>query len=125
MPVKILVVEDDVAMIQMIKTSLEHGDDEVYEVLTAGNGRDGYERAVTEKPDVIVMDVMMPVLDGFETLKQLKETPATAEIPVVMLTGLDDDTHIAEGWRKGASLYLRKPFVPIQLISYLKLALDK
>lgn len=117
---KILVVDDEASIISMMKTSIELAG---YEVVTASNGREALESVATERPDVVVMDVMMPEMDGFQALEKLKANPDTSHIPVVMLTGLNDDYDIAKGWKKGNSLYLQKPFIPVQLISYLQLIL--
>ncbi|HEX8235125.1 MAG TPA: response regulator [Abditibacteriaceae bacterium] len=120
-PTKILITEDEHELCQLLK---EHMEKAGYEVVTASNGREAVERVGIEAPDVVLMDVMMPEMNGFEAMRQIKENPSTAHIPVVMLTGLDDDISTTRGWKMGTSLYLKKPFVPGQLISYIKLILD-
>ncbi len=72
-------------------------------------------------PDLIILDVAMPVLGGLETLRTLKSDPATADIPVVLLTAHDEDSDIATGYQARAEVYLRKPFVPVQLLALLEL----
>jgi DNA-binding response OmpR family regulator len=121
-PTKILITEDEHELRQILKESMEKAG---YEVVTASNGREAVECVNVEAPDVVLMDVMMPEMNGFEALRKIKENPATAHIPVVMLTGLDDDANTTKGWKMGTSLYLKKPFVPGQLISYIKLILDR
>jgi DNA-binding response OmpR family regulator len=121
-PTKILITEDEHELRQILKETMEKAG---YEVVTANNGREALESVRIESPDVVLMDVMMPEMNGFEAMRLIKEDPATAHIPVVMLTGLEDDSNISKGWRMGTSLYLKKPFVPGQLISYIKLILDR
>jgi two-component system alkaline phosphatase synthesis response regulator PhoP/two-component system response regulator VicR len=71
-------------------------------------------------PDLIIMDVMMPELDGFGALKILKEDAGTATIPVIMLTAKAQDADVFQGWKSGADLYLTKPFNPQELITFVK-----
>jgi DNA-binding response OmpR family regulator len=121
-PTKILITEDEQELCQLLKASMENAG---YEVVTANNGREAVERVKAEAPDVVLMDVMMPEMNGFEAMRALKDNPSTAHIPVVMLTGLDDDANTTKGWQMGTSLYLKKPFVPGQFISYIELILDR
>ena len=114
---KILVVDDDPAVANMIRLGLL-GDD--YEVLAADNGRTGLERCVAEHPDLVVLDVMMPEMDGFEVLKRLKAKPATAGIPLVMLTAQDDYSDVVRGQQQGVNFYCIKPFMPNELTTLLK-----
>jgi two-component system alkaline phosphatase synthesis response regulator PhoP/two-component system response regulator VicR len=93
---------------------------EGYEVVTASNGREALEKVAAEKPDLIIMDVMMPEMDGFGALKILKENSATAAIPVIMLTAKAQDADVFQGWKSGADLYLTKPFNPQELITFVK-----
>ena len=111
---KVLAVDDDKHIIRLVETNLRK---EGYEVLIAGNGREALDLAVAHQPDLVVMDVTMPEMDGLEALKQLKENPATAAIPVIMLTAKAEDADIFQGWQHGADVYLLKPFKPKQLIA--------
>jgi DNA-binding response OmpR family regulator len=121
-PTKILITEDEQELRQMLKLTMESAG---YQVVTANNGREALERLNSDLPDVVLMDVMMPEMNGFDAMRKIKENPSTAHIPVVMLTALDDDASTAKGWKMGTSLYLKKPFVPGQLISYIQLILDR
>ena len=121
MATKILITDDEEELRNVLKQSMENAG---YEVVTAGNGREAVERVNLDAPDLVLMDVMMPEMNGFDAMRKIKENPSTAHIPVVMLTALDDDMNTAKGWKMGTSLYLKKPFVPAQLISYIKLILD-
>jgi two-component system alkaline phosphatase synthesis response regulator PhoP/two-component system response regulator VicR len=77
-----------------------------------------------EHPDLIVLDVMMPGLDGFGVLRQLKKDPRTEPIPVIMLTAKDDDKSVLDGWTKGVHCYLTKPFNPMELLAFVRRILD-
>ena len=117
MPKKILAVDDEKHIVRLVQINLQK---EGYEVITASNGREALEKVAAEKPDLVVMDVMMPEMDGFEALKKLKEDDATAEIPVIMLTAKAQDADVFRGWQSGADLYLTKPFNPLELITFVK-----
>jgi len=117
MPKKILAVDDEKHIVRLVQINLEK---EGYTVVTASNGREALEVAVAEKPDLIVMDVMMPEMDGLEALAKLKEGDATANIPVIMLTAKAQDSDVFRGWQSGADLYLTKPFNPAELITFVK-----
>jgi DNA-binding response OmpR family regulator len=104
---KILAVDDESDVLMVIKTGLEV---EGFDVITAGNGRDALALAKEEKPDLILLDVMMPIMDGFQALKALKADEDTCMIPVVMLTGLSERAKIQEALSSGTSYYIVKPF---------------
>ena len=117
MPKKILAVDDEKHIVRLVQINLQK---EGYEVITASNGREALERVASDKPDLVVMDVMMPEMDGFEALRKLKENNETAEIPVIMLTAKAQDADVFRGWQSGADLYLTKPFNPLELITFVK-----
>jgi two-component system alkaline phosphatase synthesis response regulator PhoP/two-component system response regulator VicR len=114
---KILAVDDEKHIVRLVQITLEK---EGYEIITAGNGREALEQVAAEKPDLIVMDVMMPEMGGLEALTKLKGDPATAGIPVIMLTAKAQDTDVFQGWQSGADLYLTKPFNPMELVTFVK-----
>ena len=87
------------------------------EVTAAANGAECLLAVHAQYPDLIILDVMMPVLDGFQTLRLLKEKPATASIPVIMLTVRGSDAEVLQGWSDGVDLYLTKPFETSELIA--------
>lgn len=109
---KILIVDDEPHMLRITELSLKKGG---YDILTARNGREAIELAARELPALIVMDVTMPEMDGLTALKQLKATPATAGIPVIMLTSRGQTVAREEAEISGAALYLTKPFSPSAL----------
>lgn len=102
---KILIIEDDEAISSMYKTKLEA---DGFLILTAFNGANGFELAKKEKPDIIMLDVILPQLDGFSVLEKLKNNDKIKKIPVVMLTNLSTEEDIAKGEKLGAIDYLVK-----------------
>lgn len=109
---KILIVDDEPHMLRVTELSLKKGG---YQILTARNGREAIAFAERELPALIVMDVLMPELDGLAALKQLKGTPATAGIPVIMLTSHGQTVARDAAATSGAALYVTKPFSPSAL----------
>jgi DNA-binding response OmpR family regulator len=114
---RILIADDEPHMLRVTELSLKKGG---FEILLARNGREAVTRTLSEKPDLIVLDVMMPELDGFGALQELKATPAVANIPVIMLTARGQAVAREEAVRSGAALYLTKPFSPSQLLTEAK-----
>ena len=120
MPKKILVVDDESDVLLVVKTGLEN---EGFQVVTASNGADGLELAREENPDLIILDVMMPKMNGFQVLQELKKGETTAVIPVVMLTGLSDSQKIRQALMYGTDYYLVKPFEFDDLVMKIRTAL--
>jgi DNA-binding response OmpR family regulator len=104
---KILLVDDDKETVNFMKYTMKL---KGYEIFTASSGREALEQIAFNRPDAVVLDVMMPVLDGFTTLKAIRANPATAELPVLMLTAITEEASVTRAWREGANLYLAKPF---------------
>ena len=100
---KILAVDDEKHILRLVQINLEKAG---YDVYTGSNGQEAVEKTREVSPDLIVMDVMMPIMDGFEALKTLKADPKTATIPVIMLTAKAQDADVFHGWQSGADLYL-------------------
>lgn len=109
-----LIADDEPHMLRITELSLKRGG---FDLLIARNGREAVEIATRELPDLIVMDVAMPVLDGLAALRELKTSPQTANIPVIMLTARGQQVARDEAERSGAALYLTKPFSPSQLLA--------
>ena len=116
-PLKVLVCDDERNIVRMIQVSLSR---EGYDVVTAYDGKEGLEKVKEEKPDILVLDVMMPYMDGFEVLKTLRREPETENLPVIMLTAKAQDKDVFEGYQFGADMYLTKPFNPRELISFIQ-----
>ncbi len=110
---KVLVVDDEVYILHILDFSLGA---EGYEVITAANGEQALEKAISEKPDLIVLDVMMPKMDGYETCRKIKALPETKHIPVLLLTAKGRDIDRQRGFDAGADDYITKPFSPNKLI---------
>ena len=106
-PATILVVDDDAASLSALFECLRRAS---YRVLVAQDGTSALERAVNGKPALILLDVMMPDIDGFETCRRLKRNAGTADIPVLFLTALSDTNEKVKGFEAGAVDYLTKPF---------------
>ena len=104
---KILIIDDEEAFCQLIKENLEVTGN--YEVITATNGKSGVRAALEQRPDLILLDIMMPVVDGIKVLKMLKSDEKTLSIPVVMLTAKDDEETKCEAASLFDDHYLVKP----------------
>jgi len=114
---KILVVDDERHIVRLVQVNVERSG---YQVVTAFDGKEALKKVESEKPDLIVLDVMMPHMDGFEVLKRLKADDQTKDIPVVMLTAKAQDADVFRGWASGVDCYLTKPFNPIELLTFVK-----
>jgi DNA-binding response OmpR family regulator len=110
---KILVVDDEVNITQILEFSIGA---EGYEVVTAANGEEAIDKARREQPDLIILDVMMPKIDGYEACRILKANPLTKGIPVVLLTAKGRDIDKRLGYEVGATDYIIKPFSPNKLV---------
>ena len=119
---KVLIVDDDAFLSGIYATKL---DIEGFEVVAARDGEEGVKAAMKEMPDLILMDVLMPKLDGFEALKKIKEDPVTKNIPVIMLTNLGQKEDVEKGLQLGAVDYLIKAhFVPAEAVDKIKKVLN-
>lgn len=117
MTARILVVDDIPANVKLLEARLIA---EYFEVLTADNGRDALDICDRTQVDVVLLDIMMPEMDGFEVCERLKANPRTAHIPVVMVTALDQPSDRVRGLKAGADDFLTKPVNDLQLISRVK-----
>ena len=114
---RILVVDDEEDIVKLVKMYLEH---HRYEVITANDGQVGLEKAKTEKPDLIVLDLMLPKMDGYKVCGLLKKDTRYAKIPVVMFTARAQEKDVKLGQEVGADAYITKPFEPEVLLSKIK-----
>ncbi len=103
----VLVADDDPDILGLVTIRLERAG---YRVVRAGDGARALEIALAEHPDVAVLDVTMPLLDGYSVLKKLREDSSTAAIPVILLTARAQDGDVAQGMAAGADAYVKKPF---------------
>ncbi|WP_300973083.1 response regulator transcription factor [Sphingomonas sp. LHG3406-1] len=112
----VLVCDDDDLLLELLSFRLSA---KGYEVRTARNGKEAIDSAFAESPDAVVLDAMMPVLDGYEVLRQIREAPHMRDLPVIMLTARKGEKDIVEALSLGASDYLAKPFIPEELTARL------
>ena len=110
---KILVVDDEIYIVHILDFSLGI---EGYEVITALDGEQALAKVAEDKPDLIVLDIMMPKLDGYETCKALKQNPETHDIPVILLSAKGRNVDQKVGFEVGADDYITKPFSPRKLV---------
>ncbi len=110
---KILIVDDVMSNVLLLKVLLTN---EKFAIATASNGRQALEQVDKENPDLVLLDVMMPDMSGFEVAQHLKANPKTAEIPIIFLTALNSTTDIVKGFQVGANDFISKPFNKEELI---------
>jgi len=120
-PKHVLVVDDENHIRRLVEVNLSRGG---YRVTQAFDGRDALEKMEVERPDMIVLDWMMPRMDGFALLIHLKRDPKTSEIPIRMLTAKAQDADIFRGWASGVDAYLTKPFNPSELMTFVRCTFD-
>lgn len=113
MPKTVLTIDDQADIRRLVRMTLEF---DGYKVLEASDGEEGLHLARTQKPDLVLLDVMMPGLDGLAVSATMQADPVLKEIPVVMLTALDRDSDMDAGMEAGAKAYLNKPFGPVELL---------
>jgi len=115
--IKILLIDDEKDLVETLTFRLEANG---YEVIKAYDGREALEKAGKERPNLILLDVMMPQIDGFEVLKRLKNNSETERIPVIMLTCKKESSSIFKGEDLGALDYIIKPFEAEELLRLIK-----
>jgi DNA-binding response OmpR family regulator len=103
---QVLIADDHAETVDLFREALERAG---FSVLTARNGAECLLAVETHSPDLVILDVTMPVLDGMQTLRVLRERPETRDLPVIILSGRDGFQDVRQGWRNGADLYLAKP----------------
>ena len=119
---QILVVDDEQDILELIRHTLNK---EGYEVHVAANGQQAVEKAKKIKPSLILMDVMMPVMDGMEACRQLKEDPETATLPIIFLTARSEEFAELAGFEAGADDYISKPIRSLVLLSRIRAILRR
>jgi two-component system, cell cycle response regulator len=117
MPARVLVVDDTPLNVKLLTLQLEYQD---YIVNTAANGLEALAKIEADKPDIVLLDVMMPGLDGFETCRRIRANPATAHIPVVMVTALQNVDDLVRGFEAGADDFLTIPVNGLALIARIR-----
>lgn len=119
---KILIVDDEPFNVDYLEQELEESD---IETIAAVNGKDALDKVRSESPDLILLDIMMPVMDGFEVLSRLKANPATRDLPVIVISANSDMSSVIRGIQLGAEDYLPKPFEPALLHARISTSIEK
>ena len=119
---KIVLAEDEPQIARLIEFKLKK---EGYQVTWKENGKEALEAIKAEEPDLVILDVMMPVMDGYEVLRRLKEDENLKSIPVIMLTARAQEKDVVKGIDMGAEDYITKPFHPAELLARVKRILAK
>jgi DNA-binding response OmpR family regulator len=117
----VLVADDDQDVRELVVFRLERAG---YRVVTAGDGEEAMEVALSRRPAVCVIDVMMPKLDGYEVTERLRASDELAEVAILLLTASVDETSVERGFAAGADDYIKKPFSPAELVERVAAALD-
>jgi CheY-like chemotaxis protein len=118
---RVLVVDDEADIVSTVKYRLEFNE---FEVVTAANGKEGLEKAASEKPDIILLDISMPVMNGHEMLERLKNSPDIKDIPVIVVSAFSDAKDIAKAAELGIADYVTKPFDYTDLMGKITNALE-
>jgi two-component system alkaline phosphatase synthesis response regulator PhoP len=121
MPIRVLAVDDEPDVLRLVEIKLKKAG---FEVLTARDGEEGLQKAVSERPDVVLLDVMMPKMDGFTAAARIKEQLLPAPL-ILMLTAKGQESDVVKGLTGGADDYIIKPFAPRELIARINVALIK
>jgi DNA-binding response OmpR family regulator len=114
---KILLVDDSETILEMERMILQQ---DRYDVVTARDGQEGVTKALELKPDLILMDVIMPGLDGFAAVRRLREHPGTSRVPIVMVTSKAEAESMETGYESGCSDYIIKPIDRMELVAKVK-----
>jgi two-component system, OmpR family, alkaline phosphatase synthesis response regulator PhoP len=117
MPKKVLIVDDEQNIVISLEFLMKR---EGFEVVVAGDGEAAIEKAIDQKPDLVLLDVMLPKKNGFEVCQQIRATPELQETKVVMLTAKGRDTEVAKGLALGADAYMTKPFSTKELLAQVR-----
>lgn len=119
---KVLVVDDDRAILKLIAVNLEL---ESFDVQTAADGFEALQCLEEDCPDLLILDIMMPRMSGWDVLRVLRQREAFQDIPVVVLTARTNDADIIQGWQLGADEYITKPFSPVALVKTVQIVLER
>ncbi|CAN5343120.1 hypothetical protein BH09SUM1_BH09SUM1_23070 [soil metagenome] len=118
---RILIVDDENDILLLVRTSLK----DEYEVETSNSGADALAMCMAIPPDLIILDMMMPEMDGMEVLEEIRRMPETAATPVIFLTGISDKAKVREALDKGTQYYITKPFKHQDLLNKVQMALQE
>jgi DNA-binding response OmpR family regulator len=122
MPAKVLLVEDDPVILRLLEVNF---DLEGFDVVLARDGQEGIDQARSAEPDLVISDIMMPNVSGLELVQTLKADPATAGIPIILLSAKAQSADLKAGLDAGADDYVTKPFEPLELVERVQALLDR
>ncbi len=120
--IKIAVIEDEADILEVIEYNLAR---EGYKVITAQDGKDGLRKIIDEAPDLVLLDLMLPGVDGIDLCRRIKADPLTRRIPVIMVTAKGEESDVVLGLGVGADDYIPKPFSPKELVARVKAVLRR
>lgn len=118
---KILIADDDPVIVKLLQVNLEM---EGYEVVAAQDGQDAVEKAARERPDLVILDIMMPRMDGWTAREALLRTPGVEDTPVIFLSARAQQADLRKGYEAGVAEYVTKPFDPIALLDIVQRVLN-
>ena len=119
---KILLVDDSQTVLMMEKMILRRT---AYQLLTASDGVEAVQTAIKELPDLILMDVVMPKMNGFEAVKQIRATAETKDIPIIMVTSRGEEENVRTGFESGCNEYVTKPINTLELLCKIQILLGE
>jgi DNA-binding response OmpR family regulator len=119
---KVLVIEDEPDLVEVLQYNLDR---EGYKVITCRDGEQGLSRIRTDDPDLVVLDLMLPGLDGVEVCRRVKSDPVTRHIPIIMVTAKGEESDVVLGLGLGADDYVTKPFSPKELLARIRVVLRR
>lgn len=114
---KILITDDDPVIIELLQVNLKF---EGYDVITAADGLEAVERAARDAPDLVILDIMMPRMDGWTARAEMLKDPRTAHIPVIFLSARAQQADLRKGYESGVAAYVTKPFEPVELLDLIE-----
>jgi DNA-binding response OmpR family regulator len=121
MPKKVLIVDDEPGIIVALQFLMEQNG---YETLVAFSGEEAMEAVVRHHPDLILLDIMLPVVDGFEVCQRVRENPDWKDIRIILVTALGSEVNVTKGLDLGADAYVTKPFANVELVAKVKELLE-
>jgi two-component system alkaline phosphatase synthesis response regulator PhoP/two-component system response regulator VicR len=113
-PRLVLIADDDRDILSLVRAVLERSG---HEVVSAGDGAEALARVADRRPDLAVLDITMPQVDGLEVLRRLRADPETSDLPVILLSAQAQEADVSRGFAAGASAYVKKPFSPRELVA--------
>lgn len=114
---KVLIADDEPFNVEVLEQALDETD---YQIITAANGQEAWEKIQSEKPDLILLDLMMPIMDGFAVLAKVKEDAMLRDIPIIIVSAEQDSKSVVKGIKQGAEDYLTKPINTAQFVHKVK-----